>query len=458
MNPAKSNSQAKATTEQSSKPKTPTESTANKTPAKKKTNGLTASLRIVLLLVFVATVIAGVSYKFYEWKTLKTFAQFHNQAMKDELQAIVEVTELSKELFPDDDDDQKSADQEFDIDEIAAEVDKVKGDLQVIYDRQNTIVSMLDDHQQQYQNYAQNKTKFLLNKKASFIKNLANSQQSFYQAEKEDMNRGLVYFKFMENTLDVGKDAAVLANYMMDTRGLRDDDAVSDYFGDLASLEKYTRDDFKFIAEDEIKELYPYGHEALMKQKQFFKTSYLAVKDLVAGDEESAVYKLSRIGDDVAALEGIDADRIADEGGERDLEIKKQLAESLIKRLELLQQFKQENLGNYPVLEPVNNWETDLAACYFYVYKTDLYREMKDDYPQATDFAALQTELAKISPQADQVSELYKPETINFAQDDKYVKFTCHDSQDQSYHIEFKKEASDDSAAEADEDSTNESE
>jgi hypothetical protein len=412
------------------------------------------AVKLLLAAGLFVIALAGIGYKWWEWRVTTRVASFYQTATQKELAQIVKTNEFAQANFYDDDkeEEEKAAaeakekegtttkkttsddDEEFSVESVTKEYDKVLSNYDVFADHMKAYDQLLADHQAEYQKLA-TKTNLLYGKRKEVLSELIAAQLAFYETERQDVARGQVFLSLNRNGVSVGKDGAALGVFMIKTGGFNNEAAIRSEFSSIAGLEKYTRDDFKFVNEEQIKADHPYGYESLDKQRKYFSGVYDAIKDLVSGDEESAGYKFSRLGDDYADLGTIDSERIESEGREEGKKIDQQLVEHLLRRYQAVEKFHELQLGTYPLLAsiPLSN---NLSRCYLYVYKTDLYRDIKDNYPQAGSLTELQKELNQITPDLSEIDKATTTDQVEISKDEDRIHFTCKDG-DQTYKYSY---------------------
>jgi hypothetical protein len=400
----------------------------------------TINLRLVAAGLLILAAAASIGYKYFEWKSLRNLASLYEASLVREFDNINSNYKLTHEFFYSEESKEKDEifkNKDASKDELLVRFSEIDGDCRVLKDNMEKALSVLKENKKDFEKF-QVRANFLFGKRKNFVKDFITAQLKFYDNEIKDVEDGLIYLSVISNDLNAYKDSTILGFYAKDTGSFLNENAVKDKFRDIASLEKYTRDDFKFDNEDRIKEDYSYAYESLKKQQNYFKSTYLAIKDLVAGDKESAYYKFSRIGAEIADLGTIDRERMEKENQDKNIEIKKNLAQALLKRIQLLKEFEQNGLGTYSGLQTIDDWSMDLSACYLYLYKTDLYKKMKDEYPKkVSSLEDLQKELNQITPDTSDVDNSIPEGTVKVEnKDNKLLIFTCKDeSRDKTYEL-----------------------
>jgi len=270
-------------------------------------------------------------------------------------------------------------------------------------------------------------SKFLLGKRGSFAKDLIKNQISYYQKEIENAEEGVAGNELFVNIYKILKDFNILLTY--DVKGTANQKNYSANFSDVAILEKYTREDFKFTDEDNIKTFFTYGYEVLNKYKNYFSSYYEMTKDFVSGDEESASYKYATFQKDSIEL-NIDFDKITDEGAEKQINRSKAIIGITLNKISNIKRFKNDNLGYFPFLKKIESWKEDLVLCQLYSYKASLFQNITKKTIKFSNIDELFNELSQVSPKSDELDKVFNREVLTIKgleEKEKYITFECKD-------------------------------
>ncbi|HEX7017823.1 MAG TPA: hypothetical protein VF209_02865 [Patescibacteria group bacterium] len=413
----------------------------------------------ILLGILLLILVGGMGYKWYEWQALTAFARMHNQYVVEELKLMDEINNVAQEMYGNQDEAAAEEEEEVSDEEIAAffesggaeiqqEFNDAKNDFAFFNEKYTEYQTLLEEHQAGYSSFVDKRLKYVYGQRADQMKKVAAAMDTYYSTELSDVQHGQIDAQLGFNISEAQKDMLLLQLYSVNTAGFLDDQAVSDNFSDIASLEKYGRDDFKFEREDEIKQNNPYGHETLHKFRSYFKTTYSAIKDIVAGNFDSAGYKFSRLGEEAADIGTIDQERLEDEGKDQRIDRKRRLVESLLARYQAVQELSSADGSDLPVLGNYQDWNQELLACHTYIYKSDLYREVREKYPEAQDITGFVEELNQVSPKTDVVDNSVNKELVSVVNDDKKIEITCKSEEGDEYTLTYQKEVEEDEAEE----------
>ena len=386
--------------------------------------GIFSSLRNIVLFLLSILILIGIGYKYFEWQTLKSISSIQVSVDKEELGLAEEESKLGNKAY---DSFGKLLEPEASTEAQLKQFDELNGLVNQSLNNQENYIKTLENNRKKYDEL-RTRSNFLFGKKGKFTKQIISSQKEYYDTEIEIANEDLVSSTLLKNLLMVWKDRVVMDEY--DLAATKDIETVySRNFSDIATLEKYTRSDFKFQESDKIKELYPYGYDSLNKFKDYMASYYSVIKDYIGGDLESAGYKYSRLQETEINL-NIDFDKLFDEGNERRKERGKKIISSTTEKVRLIKEFKENNLGSYPLLAPIGYWKEDLILCGVYEYKIGYYNLITNKYPDANNFDNLLVQLSEVSPKTDSVDNKFDKSIVKYSNSDKEIKFECTDKED----------------------------
>lgn len=387
--------------------------------------GKTGSLRNIILFFLVVIILLGIGYKYLEYSTIKSISDIQVKADREEISLADQQDKLSNKAY--DSFVKLFTEEEASLEANLKQFDDLNGLVNQSLNNENNYLKTLETNKNQYQNL-ETQSKILFGKKGEFVKRFLSHQGTYYDTEIENVRTSLVDDNLFLNLFAVWKDRALMDDY--DGKAQKNPETYySNNFTDIATLEKYTRSDFKFKDEDKIKEFYPYGYDSLNKFKEYMASYYSVIKDYVGGDEESASFKYSRLQETAINL-NIDFEKLFFEGKDKSDERSNKIIAAVTEKSKLIKDFKDGNLGKYPLLPTVQKWKEDLLMCQMYAYKTNYYQSITNKYPDATNFDTLLTQLAEVAPKTDAVDSRFDKSTIKYSSSDKKIKFECLDKED----------------------------
>lgn len=383
----------------------------------------TNTLRNIVLFLLVVTIFFGIGYKYLEYSILKSLNDLNRRTEREEIALIEEqdkVSEKALDIFD-------AIGDKVTFEDKIKQYRELEGATKQLINNQENYINTLQGNRGKYSRL-EFKSNLLVGRRGSFAKELLENQKIYYQNEIKSAEDNNVSETMFLSLIIILKDFLIMQDY--DQKSQKSPETLySQYFRDIAALEKYTRSDFKYDKEEKIKSFYPYGYESLNKYKDFFGSYYSVVKDFVAGDFESANYKYSRIQETAANL-SVDFDKLGREGDDRQEERAKNIIPAVVNKTSLIKEFKENNLGIYPFFTKIEGWKEDLVLCQLYVYKTGFYYLITSQFPKSTNFEDLVVELSEVSPKTSSVDNKFDKNTIRITNDDKLIKFECTDKED----------------------------
>lgn len=381
---------------------------------------LTIVLGIVLLLG---------AYKYLEYKTISGLvAKFSNSIVEDfRLESDLEKTD--NKLLPD-----IMAAFGYPTEEQIQNAKKLKKTDNEIADEGISAVNIGKEKYKQYLNLVREHkgefvkeeklSKLLFGRRGEFVRDFLNNQISYYENIELDSQNSLVDMDLILNILTVGKDSNNLSAFLEITT-----DNYKNYqknFQLISSLEKYTRDDFHFINEDEIKRRNAYGSEMLTRNKEYFSVYYQIVKDVVEGDYDSANYKLTKL-NILFANFNFDVVQVFGANFDSDLEIYKSITNIALKQAELISFFRSNELGEYPLMNEIDGWKDSLFLCDTFQFRAGIYELITDKFVKSTNLLDLLDELNSAGIQVVKSDRNFDSSLLTITNDDKKLIFTCVD-------------------------------
>jgi hypothetical protein len=228
--------------------------------------------------------------------------------------------------------------------------------------------------------------------------------------------------------LQIGKDRTTLGEYVENAFYKTKNPNYYQLFGDIYSLEKYSRNDFKFEKEDDIKNYYPMGYGHLTRNKDYMGAFYLLAKDYAMDDFEAANYKAKRVSDLELAL-NTDFEEILNEGAEKGRERYRNIIDYTMRKASLVKEFKRSNISKYPILGNVNNWNEDVEMCQLYAGKTGMFNSVLKEYPKATNIDDLLVELNKLAPITEKYDMNFDKSVATLINEEDKITLTCTDAE-----------------------------
>lgn len=379
------------------------------------------TLRNILFLFLFLGILVLAVYKLLEYQTLAQLKNLYASTVSEELYLTEQNDKLEVESSKILD---EYLDPEIDENEASLKLDELLNRLNLAITNNRNYISTLEKNKEKYKSLS-GYAKIIIGKRGTYIRDFLRLQDKYYSEEIQANKESIITTQLLINIFNVGKDKILLTNYTEQAFYENDPDYYT-LFSTLSSLEKYTRADYQFPEQEEIKNLYPYGHEILERNKNYMSSYYSVAKDLAAGDLESANYKISRVVDTELEL-NVDFDRIFEEYDIRGRERSLTILETELEKVSLIKNFETSDMAKYPFVEPVTKWIEDIELCQLYAYKTSLYSSIIGDYPEAKTFEELLEELKKLSPQTTELDAIFDKSAVDFDNGDEIISFKCKD-------------------------------
>ena len=255
---------------------------------------------------------------------------------------------------------------------------ELRGHTNLFASRQDEYIKMLEFNKSQFDTLLK-WSKLIVGQRRRLLSQLITNQLKYYQDEIILARKHKLYQDLLFNIYLIKDDNSVLQNYMDKTSD--QDVALGYYFDDLSVLHKYTQSDYKLRSEDEIAGIYPYSYEMLDKFRKYFSSIYSVAKDSASLDDESAMYKFSKVVDNYAEL-NIDQEQIGRENSEEDIGLNKEIVELFFKQFLIIEELNNSNLFNYPLVKNPSKFKRDLHLCRMYEYKSGLFRVITNRLPE----------------------------------------------------------------------------
>lgn len=381
------------------------------------------NLRDIAILFLILVLLISIAYKYLEWNIFDQLAKLQNSSIPAEL-SIIEKSDSITESFI------------LNVEKLTASDSKPEKII-LIYDELDGIINLDLDNNKLYKetietNSNKYKTlnllsKILIGKKGEIAKRIISDQIQYYKNEQKNAYDNIVSTYLLKNIFMVNKDKVIMQVY--DEKASKSPETLySKYFSDIAPLEKYTRNDFKFLEEDAIRKLYSYGYETLQNNKNYMKTYYSMVKDFITNDYESAKYKYTKLQDAYIKL-NVDMDRIFNENKSLKQDRLKEIIKLVVDKSAAIKDIKINNFNRYPFLPTIKGWKEDLEICQIYAVKGSLISDLLNKPIEAKDINGYLDWLAKMNPSTLPVDNLFDKSIINFTNDDKKIIFNCLDKE-----------------------------
>lgn len=383
----------------------------------------TFHLRDVLLLFFALILVASFSYKYFEWSFFNKLAKLHHFSIPNELSIIEKGNKLNEGAMTD---ITKLIDPKSTLDVRLKIYNELDGKINLILDNDKSYVDAIETNSKDYQ--ALNlSSKLLIGERGKLARRIVSDQILYYEKEGSGAREVVVSDYLMKNIFAASADKTIMQIY--DNKSASSPTKLyPKYFSDVASLEKYTRSDFKFPEEDAIKQYYPYGYEALQNNKNYLSAYYAVIKDFVAGDYESASYKYTKLEDQYIKL-NVDFDRLFTENESAKQERSKKIIELVVDKDAAIKEFKSRGFDKYPLLPNIEGWKEDLEMCQIYDVKGSLVSSISKKPIEAKDLNAYLDWLSEMNPSTATIDDSTDKSIIKFTNTDDNLTYQCLDKE-----------------------------
>lgn len=373
--------------------------------------------KILIVALLVAIFFGVIGYKIYEGKSMKSLEQLYNQVTLEE---IMLVEELEKQ--------QLKLDGAAYVDVAAATAERIKNMDDIInlnkisLDMDENYLNKLEQNNKQFEE-AKQKGWVLFGSTGKSYRAIVDAQLTYYNYKIIKAKDRITADSYFIVIREVMKDSSLFVSTMKKFENKKGGYDFEGLFREVPFLSKYAESNFKYKDEERIKEMYPYGYEYIIKERDFFKVHYLILRDMYEGDNDSASYKLSRLGTLNAEL-NTDTERLFSDGDEQNINKIKDVIESTLEKIKIIKEFEKNGVS-YPFLGKIAQWEEDLDLCSLYVYKTKLYNSITKKYPEGSNFNDFVKELSTISPKTTDIDNDFSTNYVKFIQDEKNIEFVC---------------------------------
>lgn len=377
---------------------------------------------LLLISAFILLAIV-VSYKFFEWNLLKNISTLQSTAITKELSILEKSNKLNNSSF------EKITElysEKTKQDQKKVLYDDLDGLLSLTVDNDKSYKDIIEKNQKEYSKYKL-LVKIIIGERGKIVQNIVNSQLQYYEFELESISDSISSDYLIKNIFSVGEDKEIMTSY--DVKVSKSPTKLySEYFNEIASLEKYTRDDFKFDYEDTIKDKSPYGYETLKNNQEYMSSYYSVVKDYVSGDYDSANYKYSKLQEQYLKL-NIDMDKLFSENIDSQQERSKKVIELIAKKDLSIKTFKEKSFGKYPFGGFIAGWKEDLELCQIYLVKGGLLSSISGNPIKAVTFDEYLKELSQISPDTSELDTKFDRSVVRYDNSDNKITYSCKDTE-----------------------------
>jgi hypothetical protein len=385
-------------------------------------------LRDIVIFALCSLFVLTVGYKYFEWKTLNDLISVSNNNLTLELKSNEDSSNFySNEANPL-------------ISELASDniktnmdyvnlVDKIRPKVTLTQDMDKNYRKLLEDNKKEIESF-KSKSMFLFGSSRKFAKSFVNESIISYDKSLQLTDITIIDNKFINDYFLVSRDMSFANDFgdkLPKSYGPSTVKYVQDNYNQLAVLEKYSKDDFKFQDEEMYKTNNPYGYEVLIKYRDYLKTYYLIMKDLASNDTESATYKSTKLQSQAVSL-NVDFEKLFDEKSKEVTEMSQLNLEAIINYTKAYFDFQKNGDKKYPLLGGVKYYNSNLTLCSLYGSKISVYEKIVSSYPSSKDSKSLVSELSKVGPKTEDLDGLFDYDALRVdSNDDISIKYTCFD-------------------------------
>lgn len=389
-------------------------------------------MKIKFFLSFILLLIIGlvIYLKYHEWSSLKTLIDMYENSSRPELAVIEENDQLQTQLST-----LYSEVNSLSEESIDQSIEKYNAILRVlgaVAGKNREYLNTLNVNSSSFRTI-KDRNWLMTGKARDFFADFLASASKYYEVEIDRAETFAADIHFLEAYFKVLKDAAIAFDHMERLKNMSVSEIASS-FTELASLEKYITEESVKLDET-IKTRLPYGASAIARYSDYLGSYYQVIRDVARGDEESAAYKLTRLSEIETGL-SIDWDRVFDEPKAKDIEKAEDTVMQSVELLSLMEKFRIENVGEYPLLPSLSFSIRDLAYCQLLSVRAGLYQSVRSENPNFSTPGELMTALSDIYPKTDAIDAVVDRNSIEIINGDKDVKIFCLDKPNNS-RLEF---------------------
>lgn len=304
----------------------------------------------------------------------------------------------------------------------------------LVMNNNEKIILLFEDANKQNETIKKRNGFLMPSKIKTAVKDYSSGMDDYINYNLQIANHDKASNFFVSAYTGIQGDMKILEDFENGSYGENLDDMiayVSENFYQISSLGKYSKDGYKFSNEDFIKENLPESYDYLIKTKQFFNSYYAMMKDMAAGDKESAQYKWNKFNDSKVNL-NIDVFSIDENKSEERTELIKKSLESEQKIIVSLKKLEGLNVS-YPVLKTGFSWSDEMIKCDVISSGAKVFYDLTGKYVESDTFNKLNEELNSkgiLSTMYDYSDELFELENS-----EKLLQFTCTDPLSNSAYI-----------------------
>lgn len=385
------------------------------------------------ILFTVLVIVLFFGYKYYEYRTIKDFIVFQNQSEDKEYRATEKNGQLSEKISP-------IFNDFYGIGETNTSKKVSKTDSEAFiysYNLSNDLINLekiiteanrdysnlIKNNEQTYNNFDK-KFSVLFTPQGRLFKEYIRYQKYYYDDEFKNSINNVISDNFTQNYTQVLQDRLVLANFVRITKG-KTKDFISNNFGSISPLEKYTRNDYKFIDEENIKVKKPYGFELLDKNRKYMAAYYELIKEYIYGDTESYKYKYEKF-NTISSDFNIDLNKVFSEGETEGIESSKRILENVYGKF-LISKKINNILNKYSIYGKYGVLSSDLSMCQSYEYRYSLFGNMNGKYPIGNTIDELISEFDGINLSDKEADSLFNKSSLIFTNSKDKAIFECVD-------------------------------
>ncbi len=361
-------------------------------------------------------------YKYLEFKFIDDAARLYNRTWLEELRLVETNNNLSNKqalsaraFF--------SASSSADINQSYAEL---VSNLGRKIENNKDYIEKIKSNSKEYSKLEKNYW-FLVGIKPNKIREIIDKQRNYYSLESKGGEDGLLASFFWKNLVEAMYDMSKLNDFDKKITSNSKTNSLK-YFGDIATLAKYSENGFKFSHEDALSSRYPDEYSILNKYKNFFVSYYELIKAYNAGQAETESYK-DRYNKRTQNRSNLNVDFAGFFKGSTEAiqNLIKEDATIITGLLDKIYSFEASKV-RYPFLGSPAHFSSSAVHCQLYDYKAiSLYPAVVSKAPEAKDFKALLVELSNISPKTDKIDSKLSSKYIEFSNTKNSIKFVCID-------------------------------
>lgn len=381
----------------------------------------TFHLRDLILFFLIFFLIVSVGYKYLEWNFFNNLSLLQATNLPEELSIIERSNEFTRDSISSIKD--ITSDKKIQQDRLKI-YDELDGKINLNIDITKTYLNTLKDNSKKYKPFIF-VSNLVVGGRGSLARQIVSTQIEYYEKEIQAAEDEIIDGYLLKNIFSLSKDKYIMSMY--DKKTSESPKTLSSkYFSEVASLEKYTRNDFEFPEQDSIKEKHPYGYETLHNNKEYIGSYYSIVKDFVTGDYDSAAYKYSKLQDQYLKL-NVDMDKLFAENQSMKQDRQRRIIELITSKNVAIKEYKNKNMGKYPLLLNIEGWKEDLEMCQIYDVKGSLLAEISKKPISAKTLDEFMEELAQVGPSTTMIDDKIDREIIKYTNSEDKITYQCLD-------------------------------